>query len=112
MCASIVGHPPLTSYLAIADGESIGRIKFEMTEVRRSDVRSIIRSDAFLLTLLTLPLHCSECSNLVDRPLLKTTIRHEEIANLLPSDFLSSMDRCISPHMELARIQVRPYEAG
>ena len=31
--ASIVGHPTLTSYLAIADGESIGRIKFEMTEV-------------------------------------------------------------------------------
>ena len=32
--ASIVGHPPLTSYLAIADGEPIARIKFEMTEVR------------------------------------------------------------------------------
>jgi hypothetical protein len=31
--ASIVGHPTLTSFLAIADGESIGRIKFEMTEV-------------------------------------------------------------------------------
>lgn len=31
-CASIVGHAPLTSYLAIADGESIGRVKFEMTE--------------------------------------------------------------------------------
>lgn len=31
--ASIVGHPPLTSYLAIADGESAGRLKFEMTEV-------------------------------------------------------------------------------
>lgn len=31
--ASIVGHPTLTSYLAIADGESIGRVKFEMTEV-------------------------------------------------------------------------------
>jgi splicing factor 3B subunit 5 len=31
--ASIVGHPTLTSYLAIADGESLGRIKFEMTEV-------------------------------------------------------------------------------
>ncbi|TDL28157.1 splicing factor 3B, subunit 5, partial [Rickenella mellea] len=31
-CASIVGHPTLTSYLAIADGESIGRVKFEMTE--------------------------------------------------------------------------------
>lgn len=33
--ASIVGHPTLTSFLAIADGESLGRIKFEMTEVRR-----------------------------------------------------------------------------
>ena len=31
--ASIVGHPTLTSFLAIADGESKGRIKFEMTEV-------------------------------------------------------------------------------
>lgn len=30
---SIVGHPTLTSYLAIADGEAIGRVKFEMTEV-------------------------------------------------------------------------------
>ncbi|KAF8486595.1 splicing factor 3B subunit 5/RDS3 complex subunit 10 [Gautieria morchelliformis] len=30
--ASIVGHPTLTSYLAIADGESIGRVKFEMSE--------------------------------------------------------------------------------
>ena len=30
---SIVGHPMLTSYLAIADGEAIGRVKFEMTEV-------------------------------------------------------------------------------
>jgi len=32
--ASIVGHPTLTSFLAIADGEAIGRVKFEMTEVR------------------------------------------------------------------------------
>ena len=31
--ASIVGHPTLTSYMAIADGEAIGRTKFEMTEV-------------------------------------------------------------------------------
>ncbi|KAH8997414.1 splicing factor 3B subunit 10-domain-containing protein [Lactarius akahatsu] len=30
--ASIVGHPSLTSYLAIADGEATGRIRFEMTE--------------------------------------------------------------------------------
>ncbi|KNZ76376.1 putative splicing factor 3B subunit 5, partial [Termitomyces sp. J132] len=30
--ASIVSHPTLTSYLAIADGEAIGRVKFEMTE--------------------------------------------------------------------------------
>ncbi|KAF8559940.1 splicing factor 3B, subunit 5 [Imleria badia] len=30
--SSIVGHPPLTSYLALADGEAIGRLKFEMTE--------------------------------------------------------------------------------
>jgi Splicing factor 3B subunit 10 (SF3b10) len=32
--SSIVGHPTLASYLAVADGESIGRIKFEMAEVR------------------------------------------------------------------------------
>lgn len=31
---AIVGHPTLLSYLAIADGESLGRVKFEMTEVR------------------------------------------------------------------------------
>lgn len=35
---SIVGHPTLTSYLAIADGEAIGRVKFEMTEVRGCDI--------------------------------------------------------------------------
>lgn len=29
-----MGHPTLASYLAIADGEAIGRVKFEMTEVR------------------------------------------------------------------------------
>lgn len=31
--SSIVGHSTLTSYLAIADGEAMGRVKFEMTEV-------------------------------------------------------------------------------
>lgn len=31
--SSIVGHPTLTSLLAIADGEAIGRVTFEMTEV-------------------------------------------------------------------------------
>ena len=31
--SSVVGHPILTSFLAIADGEAIGRVKFEMTEV-------------------------------------------------------------------------------
>lgn len=31
--ASIVGHPPMLSYVAIADGESRGRAKFEMIEV-------------------------------------------------------------------------------
>lgn len=36
--ASIVGHPSLTSYLAIADGEATGRIRFEMTEVFCSDM--------------------------------------------------------------------------
>lgn len=30
---SIVGHPTLTSFLAIAEGQAIGRVKFEMTEV-------------------------------------------------------------------------------
>ncbi|KAF9650347.1 splicing factor 3B subunit 5, partial [Thelephora ganbajun] len=30
--ASIVGHSTLNSYLAIADGEAIGRVKFEMCE--------------------------------------------------------------------------------
>ena len=36
--ASIVGHPTLTSYLAIADGEATGRMRFEMTEVLCSDI--------------------------------------------------------------------------
>jgi hypothetical protein len=35
--SSIVGHPTLTSFLAVADGESIGRVRFEMTEVRESE---------------------------------------------------------------------------
>ncbi|KAG0149172.1 hypothetical protein CROQUDRAFT_74591 [Cronartium quercuum f. sp. fusiforme G11] len=30
--ASIIGHPALWSYLAIAEGESLGRIKFEVCE--------------------------------------------------------------------------------
>ncbi|KIY65561.1 splicing factor 3B subunit 5 [Cylindrobasidium torrendii FP15055 ss-10] len=30
--ASIAGHAPLLSFLAIADGEAIGRAKFEVTE--------------------------------------------------------------------------------
>lgn len=37
--SSIVGHPTLTSFLAIADGESIGRIKFEMTEDKKKGDR-------------------------------------------------------------------------
>ena len=32
--SSIVGHAPLTSFVALADNESVGRIKFEMAEVR------------------------------------------------------------------------------
>jgi hypothetical protein len=32
-CASIVGHPPLATYLSIADGEATGRVRFEMIEV-------------------------------------------------------------------------------
>ncbi|KAI9616433.1 hypothetical protein PSHT_09425 [Puccinia striiformis] len=31
-CASIVGHPALLTYLAIAEGERIGRMKFELCE--------------------------------------------------------------------------------
>ncbi|KAG8713244.1 hypothetical protein FRC08_013508 [Ceratobasidium sp. 394] len=31
-CASIVGHPPLATYLSIADGEATGRVRFEMIE--------------------------------------------------------------------------------
>jgi len=32
--SSIVGHSPLLNYMAIADGEATGRVKFELTEVR------------------------------------------------------------------------------
>ncbi|CAE6393467.1 unnamed protein product [Rhizoctonia solani] len=31
-CASIVGHPPLATYLSIADGDATGRVRFEMIE--------------------------------------------------------------------------------
>ncbi|PWN88664.1 splicing factor 3B subunit 5/RDS3 complex subunit 10 [Acaromyces ingoldii] len=30
--ASIIGHPPLHSYLALADGECKARVKFELCE--------------------------------------------------------------------------------
>ncbi|PWN54424.1 putative splicing factor 3B subunit 5 [Violaceomyces palustris] len=30
--ASIIGHPPLHSYMALADGESKARVKFELCE--------------------------------------------------------------------------------
>ncbi|KAH8918303.1 splicing factor 3B, subunit 5 [Atractiella rhizophila] len=30
--SSIIGHPPLLAYLALADGESMGRLKFELCE--------------------------------------------------------------------------------
>ncbi|KAF8347004.1 splicing factor 3B subunit 5/RDS3 complex subunit 10, partial [Amanita rubescens] len=30
--SSIAGHPTLLSYVALADGEAIGRAKFELTE--------------------------------------------------------------------------------
>lgn len=47
--ASIIGHPPLLSYVSVADGESIGRAKFEMCEVRDS-VKLASRSALSLLT--------------------------------------------------------------
>jgi hypothetical protein len=43
--SSIVGHPTLTSYLAIADGEAIGRVKFEMTEVMNCANYSVLYKD-------------------------------------------------------------------
>jgi hypothetical protein len=51
-CASIVGHFPLTSYLAIADNEAIGRTKFEMIEV--SSEKSFWTLVSELLTLYML----------------------------------------------------------
>jgi hypothetical protein len=45
--ASIVGHPTLTSFLAIADGESKGRVKFEMTEVIFFSFAVTTRLDTF-----------------------------------------------------------------
>lgn len=32
--AAIIGHPPLLSYCALAEGESLGRMRFELLEVR------------------------------------------------------------------------------
>lgn len=46
--ASIVGHPTLTSFLAIADGESKGRVKFEMTEVIFFSIAVTTRLDTFV----------------------------------------------------------------
>lgn len=40
--SSIVAHPALTSFVALADNESIGRVKFEMTEVRVLSVESYV----------------------------------------------------------------------
>lgn len=69
-CSSIVGHPPLASYLAIADGESIGRIKFEMTEVCLS-LLSALLNDQYLTDL-----SCRGCYNLVARPRKKMMINN------------------------------------
>jgi phosphohistidine phosphatase SixA len=42
--SSIVGHAPLLSYLALADGESRARVKFELCEVSfRCDGRVMSR---------------------------------------------------------------------
>ena len=49
--SSIVGHPTLTSYLAIADNEAAGRIRFEMTEVGIRFI-NIKRSPSDILTTL------------------------------------------------------------
>lgn len=46
--ASIAGHATLNSYLAIADGEAIGRVKFEMTEVRLSSCSLHRHQDAYV----------------------------------------------------------------
>lgn len=67
--ASIVGHPTLTSYLAIADGESIGRTKFEMTEVR-----VLALSPIGLLAYSA----CSGCCSPADHHLAKTRIEKLE----------------------------------
>ena len=41
--ASIIGHPPLLSYVSVADGESIGRAKFEMCEVCHACLLRLVR---------------------------------------------------------------------
>ena len=62
--ASIVGHPTLTSYMAIADGEAIGRVKFEMTEVRSNVVSTSATHVDYAY---------SACCNLAGRLLPRTT---------------------------------------
>jgi len=63
--ASIIGHPSLIAYLAIADGEAIGRVKFEMTEV------SVTVCDSFHRTLI---ITVSECYSPVVHLHVKTRI--------------------------------------
>lgn len=38
---SVVGHPALTSYLSVADNQSLARTRFEMMEVSRMDAEVI-----------------------------------------------------------------------
>ena len=70
--ASIVGHPTLASYLAIADGESIGRIRFEMTEVR-----GLVPDPAARLYPV-----CSACCSLADLLLEKMRIEEDILATI------------------------------
>lgn len=69
--ASIVGHPTLLNYMAIADGEATGRVKFELAEVRLRTCSLLLEermNDADVcLGSRWLFRRCRGCSNLADR---------------------------------------------
>jgi len=90
--SSIVGHPTLTSFLAIADGEAIGRVKFEMTEVRLRE--SVVQWHAYGYILEFIS---SVCSNPVDLLLRKTTIKHVDTLSGVKQLEPESISKSLSP---------------
>ena len=81
--SSVVGHPTLTSFLAIADGEAIGRVKFEMTEVRWR----------VLVVGALIKFVSSVCSNRVGLLRRKTTIK-DTFVTMYVAVVINESDAC------------------